>query len=330
MNEIMKNINNEFFLTPVSLLEKIEADFADMWEKLPSEIAILEPSAGKGDIAEWFKKRASESYYWRHDKRHLYFSKADIDCIEIEPDLRATLKGKSFRVVHDDFLTYNTAKRYDLIFMNPPFSNGDKHLLKAIALQECYGGMVVCVLNAETIRNPFSNTRKALADQLEKYGAKIEFYENVFSAEDAERKTGTDIAVVGVQIPMPEQFSQSFIFDRLDKAKRENLMKRTEQDDCKDIIPEGLDFLDSYIKQFNDEIKAGLALIEEFHAYSSIRKARFGNIDSEYEREVLTLQVVGKNIGKDSLNSFVEAIRLRYWKMLFENPKFTEIGRAHV
>lgn len=323
MNEIMKNMNNEFFPTPISLLEKIEVDFADMWKMLPSEITILEPSAGKGDIAEWFKERASENFYWRQDKKHLYFSRADIDCIEIEPDLRATLKGKSLRVVHDDFLTYDTAKRYDLIFMNPPFSNGDKHLLKAIALQERYGGMVVCILNAETIRNPFSNTRKALANQLAKYGAKIEFYENVFSVEDAERKTGTDIAVVGIQIPIPEQFSQSFIFDRLDKAKTERAAEWVEEDECRDIIPEGLDFLDSYIKQFNDEIKAGVALIKEFHAYLSARKERFGNIDSEYEHETLTLKVVGKNIGRDSLNSFVEAVRLRYWKMLFENPKFT-------
>ena len=56
----------------------------------------------------------------------------DIDCVEIEPELRAILKAKGFRVVHDDFLTLHTYKHYGLILMNPLFSVGVRHLLKAI------------------------------------------------------------------------------------------------------------------------------------------------------------------------------------------------------
>ena len=82
----MKNINPEFYPTPVSFLEKIEADFADMWEKLPRDISILEPSAGKGDIANWFNKRASDNYYWRQGKKNVYFTKADLECREIVPE----------------------------------------------------------------------------------------------------------------------------------------------------------------------------------------------------------------------------------------------------
>ena len=40
--------------------------------------------------------------------------------------------------------------------MNPPFSEGDKHLLKAINIMK-NGGQIVCILNAETIKNPYSN-----------------------------------------------------------------------------------------------------------------------------------------------------------------------------
>lgn len=54
-----------------------------------------------------------------------------VDCIEIDPELRNILKGKNHHVVHDDFLTFHTYKQYDLIVMNPPFSEGDKHLLKS-------------------------------------------------------------------------------------------------------------------------------------------------------------------------------------------------------
>ena len=50
------------------------------------------------------------------------------------------MKALSCRVVHDDFLTFESRKRYSLIVMNPPFADGDAHLLKAIELQQRDGG----------------------------------------------------------------------------------------------------------------------------------------------------------------------------------------------
>ncbi len=49
--------------------------------------------------------------------------------------------------------------------MNPPFSEGDKHLAKALDLQQ-HGGMVVCLLNAETLRKPYTKLRKTLKERL--------------------------------------------------------------------------------------------------------------------------------------------------------------------
>lgn len=324
MNEILQSINNEFYPTPQSFLEQIEIDFTDMWENLPEELTMLEPSAGKGDIAEWFKKRASENYYWRQqNKKQLYFSSADIDCIEIEPELRATLKGKSFTVVHDNFLTFDTAKHYDLVFMNPPFSDGDRHLLRAINLQEKYGGVVVCILNAATIKNPYSAARKKLAAQLDKYEAKIKFYDGAFNVADAERKTEVEVAVVAIDIPVPDEFSQSFVFERLDKAQAETVFGSQDEAEYKEVVPEGLDYLDTYIKQYNEEMSAGITMIKEFNAYATVRKMRYGAIDGEYEKPTLELKIIGSNMSRNSLNSYVEAVRYRYWRALFVNPKFT-------
>lgn len=320
MNTLIKSINDEFFPTPKSLLDKIESDFCDMWEDLSGQLSILEPSAGKGDIVDWLQSR--RDMYYLQDPKRLPSYKADIDCIEIEPDLRTILKEKrGVSVVHDDFLTFQTAKRYDLIFMNPPFSNADRHLLKAICLQERYGGLVICILNAETIRNPFSNTRKMLAAQLEKYHATIRFYGNAFSDPETERKTDADIAVVGIKVPIPEYFSQSFVFDRLDKAKGISFENVPEAED-KEIVREGFDYLDSYIKQFHDETAAGIELIKEYNAYTSVRKSRFMSLDPQSESEILTLGLKGKSMGRDGLNRYVEEVRLRYWELLFGNPKF--------
>ena len=113
-----------------------------------------------------------------------------------DPKLQHILKGEGFPVIHDDFMTFHTGKQYDLIAMNPPFSNGDEHLLKALDMQK-NGGYIICILNAETIRNPFTLRRKELTQRLE--GASIEFLQQEFT--QAERRTEVEIALVKIQIP---------------------------------------------------------------------------------------------------------------------------------
>ena len=67
----MKYNVDEFYPTPESLLEKITTGIN--WKKVTS---ILEPSAGKGDIAEYVKS-----------KFYKFYRDIDIDCIEIDKDL---------------------------------------------------------------------------------------------------------------------------------------------------------------------------------------------------------------------------------------------------
>ena len=134
--------NKDFYPTPQNLIDKMidGLDFTMVH-------SILEPSAGKGNIVEALKNI--------EERKNKYYSKTidfDIDCIEADQNLRAILKSKNLRVVYDDFLTYSTMKTYDLIIMNPPFSNGCKHLLKALEMQKRNGGAVVCLLNAETLK----------------------------------------------------------------------------------------------------------------------------------------------------------------------------------
>lgn len=94
----------EFYPTPESVLDKMTTGID--WKKAS---CVLEPSAGKGDIADYVQDRAKIAR-WNND--------VEVDCIEIDDELRSTLKGKGYRVVHDDFLTFNTFKKYDLIIMN--------------------------------------------------------------------------------------------------------------------------------------------------------------------------------------------------------------------
>ena len=152
---------SEFYQTPKSICGQMIG--CVNWAKVKT---ILEPSAGKGDLCEAVKM-------FKHERR--YDERTDIDCIEIDMNLRFVLKGKGFRVVHDNFLSYATNKQYDLIIMNPPFSNGDEHLVRAVEMQEGTGGQIVCLLNAETLLNPFLNLRKVLLKKIKEHKAVVRY-----------------------------------------------------------------------------------------------------------------------------------------------------------
>ena len=190
----------DFYPTPYNLIEKMLSTVNFYMIK-----SILEPSAGKGDIVDAIRKKTAPQSRWDQEPR------LDIDCIEINSDLRHILTGKGYRVVHDDFLTYDTMKEYDLIIMNPPFSNGCNHLTRALTMQEASGGAIICLLNAETLRNPCTNELLALVRKFEEYHADIQYMSDTFS--NAERKTDVEIALIKVNIPAPAK--KSFIFDKL-------------------------------------------------------------------------------------------------------------------
>ena len=302
--------NADFYPTPGHLIEKML--FSLDFNRIKS---ILEPEAGKGDIIEKIKKKEdSMSDRWQKVS-------FDIDCVEHDENLRHILKGKGYRLVHNDFLTYDTMKEYDLIIMNPPFSNGCKHLLKALEMQKRNGGAIVCLLNAETLRNQCSNDRKMLARLLEEYGAGIEYIKNAFT--DAERKTDVEIALIKVQLPEIER--QSFIFDGLKKVKEQRECEQTESA----YLAEN-DLFKSIVSQYNLEVEAGIKLIKEYNAMYPLIMTSFGKDEETGETVqkggcILSLDLStnkDKYCNKLSINGFIREVRGKYWNALFHNEKF--------
>ena len=258
--------NNTFYPTPETIankmLEGIDFTFIQ---------TVLEPSAGKGDlIAAVQAKNDRSKYSYNHHS-------IDIDAVELDPNLRALLKGNEIRVVHDNFLTMHTSKHYDLIVMNPPFNEGDKHLLKALEMQE-NGGQIVCLLNAETIRNPYSNTRKDLVHKLKEYDASIEYVQNAF--RDAERKTDVEVAIVKVKIP--EKKPESKILQDL---RKESVIPEEETESSFGGIVVN-DVIKAAVQSYEFELKAGFQLIDEFNAMAPMLSETFENY-----RPILSLKV---------------------------------------
>lgn len=293
----MFNNNPDFYPTPINLIQKMlsHLDFRNIK-------SVLEPSAGKGDLVESITNKFK--YNQSYNK-----NKYDIDTIENDNNLQYILQGKKFRLVHDDFLSYDTFKKYDAIIMNPPFSQGDKHLLKAIEMQQ-QGGKIVCLLNADTLRNPYSNSRKELVRQLEKYNAQVEYIENAFI--DSERKTGVTVSLIYIDIPKIEYNSVI-----LDELKQDEAHKTNNQYNSDKLI--NSDFIKGIVEQYNYEVKAGLKLINEYNSLKPLMLRSFKDNDSP----VLKLELEYEDKDGSSLeNAYIKQIRSKYWQALFNNEQF--------
>lgn len=343
--------NDQFYPTPPSIAEMMLAglDFSCIQ-------SVLEPSAGKGDLIQGLM-RAFVLKRYRYSSRDL-----DIDACEIDPYLRQILKYNfshekeseiyakkkdleetpydarkpyfgtqldsvnreldtvrcaNLHIVHDDFLTYNTYKRYQLILMNPPFAEGDKHLLKAIEMQK-RGGMVICLLNAETIRNPFTATRQLLKKKLDELEADITFVTDAFSG-DAERKASVDVAIIKVTVPIVEE-EESTIWERMKQAEEAKVIHDPE---IHDLVAG--DYIERAIQFYNTEVAATMELVKEYYAMIPYMSRKL-NATEKYDKDpILTLTVTDDNyIRGFDLNKYLRTVRLKYWKALFSNKKFTE------
>ena len=296
--------NSGFYPTPSKLAGKM-LSCVD-WNGV---FSILEPSAGKGDLADAVSAFARN---YRNSRR-ISFNENDtyIDCIERDSDLAALLRGKGLHVVHDDFLTFRSFKQYDLCIMNPPFDNGDEHLLKALSLME-RGGQIVCLLNAETIRNAYTNRRKILLQNLHEHNAHIEFIENAF--RHAQRPTDVEIALVYVNIPKKEVPS-----DILSSLRRAHEKSAPDAEQATDLA--SADWLQNMIDGYNFEAALGEKLINEFAALRP-----YMDPGKDHGEPLLSLKVGNRNTGNNAtmLNAYLFGLRAKYWSNLLRRPELTE------
>ena len=127
MNIFTENI--DFYPTPTEVIEKMM-----MGEYILNK-TILEPSAGKGNIVDWLK---------------VHGVKEVIAC-ENDPHLRKLLNGK-YDIITDDFLSLKSedVSHVDYIVMNPPFSDGAKHILHAFDIAPV-GCTVIALCNSHSV-----------------------------------------------------------------------------------------------------------------------------------------------------------------------------------
>jgi len=170
--------NKEFYPTPSSLAFKAKGLF-----KNKRITRLLEPSAGRGHLLEPFL--TGNKHYW-----------PKIDCIELDFDNQAILRAKGLTVIDADFMQFDGASLYSHILLNPPFSQGAEHVIKAYNL--LFNGEVVAIVNAETVKNQCTKARQFLCGLIKDHGS-VEFIESAFTDPDTLRKTSVEVALIWLE-----------------------------------------------------------------------------------------------------------------------------------
>ena len=138
---------------------------------------ILEPSAGSGNIVKWLKKNGA----------------GEVIACEKDTHLQKLLAGEC-QLLASDFLevTSEQISHVDFIVMNPPFSEGVKHIKYAFEIAPA-GCTIIALCNTSNIENRYSRERAELHELIDLYGCS----ENLGSVFDsAERTTSVSVSLV--------------------------------------------------------------------------------------------------------------------------------------
>ena len=171
--------HNEFYPTPKEVLYMMQLDCKDK--------VILEPHAGKGNIVDFCKENGAK----------------EVLTYEINKDLQEIVKRKSTLLGSDFFeCKPEQISHIDAIYMNPPFSNADRHILHAweIAPEGCE---IVSLCNYTTITQPYGRLKVLIRDN--------GITENLGDCfRQAERTTGVEVGLIRLFKPVA---SKEFEFE---------------------------------------------------------------------------------------------------------------------
>lgn len=318
--------NEEFYPTPIGIVKKMIYPFVEKEylsfrgykERVIRNKTILEPSAGSGSMLDGIVKdtipyrNEDGTFNENHKNDRIKLIDCQIYCIEQEPELVHILQGKDYKVIANDFLSYKGDYVFDLILMNPPFSNGDEHLLHAWETLD--HGNIICLLNTETIKNPFSSKRKLIQKLISDYGT-VEHLGAVFSK--SERPTDVQVSLIRLEKKAKEN---KFVFDfeNIVKEKKFVIDESTINDApaVRDVIGNMLIQYDKVKQAFIEYMKIAESL--DHYGKPLIKKRKY----KEDQTNIFDLasKCFCKNETKQmAFNNFCDSMKYNMWSVVFDN-----------
>lgn len=303
--------NKDFYPTPRELFDKLVGG-----ERICGR--VLEPSAGKGDMIRHIRDRHRHSGGFR------------IDAIENDQRLVGLLMGEGISVVWDNFLTYETYKEYDYIIMNPPFSNGVDHVLKAldIAEKQISHCEIYAILNKETLNNAYSTKRQELLGKLEGHGAEISYVSGAFA--NAERKTDVEVALIRVKVKK-ENVGKS-IYESIPLFNASRRMEAVEEVGAA---------LSTYVKpsELQEKMNNIERLVIEYETACQLAKDTFKAVRAKWSffnyiaqvnrRERSTplsmITPYNKEFTANDLSEELDRLRRGYWELILDTEEFRKM-----
>lgn len=287
--------NSDFYPTPVALASKMVQglQFTNKY--------VLEPSAGKGDLA-----------------KACYGAKVHL--IENEPELCDILQALcessrgSVRLVANDFLAFEPSCDYDYIIMNPPFKNGAKHFLHAWAIAD--GSEIRCLLNAETLRNPYTQERENIAEIIKRYNGKVEFIADAFV--DAERRTNVECALISIFKPAKNRLNLNV--ESLLSGER--ITADSIGGDAKHTEIANPSFIKNSVASYNaakDALKDAFRAIARFNYYAD------GCGIKRYSYVETPLYAYIRGGKQEDYNLAVDEITRNAWNDIFSKPSYQKL-----
>lgn len=286
-------MDNQFYPTPYPLAHKAYCKFKNRNFK-----RVLEPSAGCGDLLEPFLTCGG---------RTLSRNKPDyIDCIELDFNSQAVLREKKLNIVGHNFMAFNGVAMYSHIIMNPPFNVGVDHVLKAWEL--LFNGELVAILNAESIKNPYSEKRKLLNKLIDRYGT-VEFIQDAFLDPETQRKTPVEIALIHLvkEYDIKQTYTAGL---KEDKGHEIHLNMGHDVAFRGDLIGNAVKVFDVAVEAYKRSIIASCEA-----AYYGRRIGKLLSDDMDTNNDTMDYQA--------SFNNCYEELKKRAWQKILESSDFT-------
>lgn len=189
--------NKDFYPTPRNIVERM-IEGLDLLGA-----SVLEPSAGKGDILKVIIDKYASEFGGFGGILH---------AIEKEPELQSILRDMDYvSLIDTDFMEFYPQRDYDYIIMNPPFSNGLDHFIRAYEIGN--GAGIVCLMNSATVHGNSTKAQMVRTIIADNNGTITELGS---CFQDSERRTAVDVCMIKIKSESAEGFNFEFEaqFDR--------------------------------------------------------------------------------------------------------------------
>lgn len=273
--------NADFYPTPTDVINTMMLG-EDILGK-----TILEPSAGSGNIVSWLKENGA----------------GEVIACEKDKVLQKLLAGKC-ELISDDFLsvTSDQVSHIDYIVMNPPFSDGIRHIKHAFDIAPA-GCTVISLCNSSNLERRYSSERQELYELVELYGCS-ECLGTVF--DTAERKTNVDVSLIKLyKTGEDEDEFASYFFSNEDDILNKN---ETEGIVQYNVVRDMVNRYTSAVKLFDETMEAANKINDV---------AKFSESKFDYVPIRFTTVDTRGNAVSISRQQYKKQLQKYYWRIIF-------------